>query len=177
MNYTLNFALNLKKEGEHIVYDKENFIQEARISVPDIVSILEKFLQPPFQSVGIVDKPESQKVQSADGFSREKVQGEVKASNENLISQLPLQGLSGQAYYCQIKDLDKAKIKEITSDLSNYLQESISKLNSDNFLADETGNVASGIKQVMEIRNYLALHLKKPDNKKYKKGYLFIMQI
>lgn len=177
MEYTLNFALELKRDGEYIIYPEKFADQPIPISVPEIVTILEKFIKQSFQLAGIVEKPESQKVQSADDLSAEKVQGEVKAGNENLISQSPLKGLSGQAYYCQFKDLDQPKIKEITSDLSNYLQESISKINSNNFLVDETGDLVSAIKQVMEIRNYLAIYLKKPPNKTYKNGYFFIMQI
>lgn len=178
MTYTLNFALNLNKEGEYIIYDPEQFADKPiPISVPEIITILDGFIEQSCQKAGILDNPGSQKVQSDDDLSEEKVQGAVQAVHESLIPQSPLRGLSGQAYYCQVKDLDPTQIKGITSDLSTYLQETISKLNSDNFLADETSFLLSGIKEAIDIRNYLVIYVNNPQKKIYKNGYLFIMSI
>ncbi|MCT7973961.1 hypothetical protein [Laspinema olomoucense] len=176
MTYTLNFALNLNKEGENIIYDSEQFAdQPIQISVPQIITILERFIGKPFHRAGLIENRKSEKVQIKDAFSEKKVQDEVKAINENLIAKSSLKGLSGQAYYCQIKELDTQKINEITSDLSNYLQESISSINSENFLADETSVLISALKEVVEIRNYLARYFKKAPNKMYRNGYFVII--
>jgi hypothetical protein len=178
MTYTLNFALNLNIEGENIIYDPEQFTdQPIPISVPEIITILERFIEKSFHRAGLLENRRSEKVQIADALSEEKVQDEVKAVNENLIARSPLKGLSGHAYYCQIKELDTQKIKKITSDLINYMHESLSNINSDNFLADETSVLVSALKEVVEIRNYLAMYFKNPPKKMYQNGYFIIILI
>ncbi|MCT7959375.1 hypothetical protein NG791_01545 [Laspinema sp. D1] len=177
MKYTLNFALELKKDGEYIIYPDKWAGQPIPISNSEIIAILENFIKPSFPIAGIIEKPESPKIQSADAISDEKVQGEVQTVNENLSPQSPLKGLSGQAYYFQIKDLDDQKIQKITIDLSKYLKNCASKINSKNFFLDETTDLILGIKEVLEIRTYLAFFAKKPPNEICKNGYFFIMQI
>ncbi|WP_254565009.1 hypothetical protein [Oscillatoria sp. HE19RPO] len=176
MTYTLNFALKLKKEGEYIVYDKESFTQGAiLISVPELVTIFEKFIQQSFETTGLLEQPLPE-VQDANPDQEEKVQGEVKELERQSSQKSPIKSLSGQVYYCQSQKLkDSQSFQEFTNDLVQYINSSLSKINADNFLKYDTNNLVSGIKEVFDLKNYLIVYIM-TSKKQYKEGYLYVME-
>lgn len=177
MTYLLNFALKLKKKGEHIVYDQESFTQQAiGISVPDIVTIFDKFIQQSFETSGLVEQPPS-KVQDANPHQEEKVQGKATVFEDKSRQKLPIQSLSGQIYYCQTKKLkDTEAFQKLKNDLTEYLHKSISIISSDNLLKEETNIFISGIKEVLEVRDYLVTYTTASSMKQYQEGYLYVMK-
>ncbi|MCT7994079.1 hypothetical protein [Laspinema olomoucense] len=177
MTYNLNFAIKFKKEGEYIVYDRDSFTQGAiRISVPDIVTIFDKFIQQSFETTGLLDQPPS-KVKDANLHQEEKVQGKVTVFEEQSVPKTTIQSLSGEVYYCQTKKIkDTIAFQEFKNDLAEYLHKSLSRINSDNLLKEETNVFISGIKEVLEVRNYLVTYTTNSSKKQYKEGYLYVMK-
>lgn len=208
MSYLLYCASNISKEHGHIVYNPKEFTDNPiTVNVPELVNILEEFInQPPFENAALVEKssqvenlkpkgsrekpsspeesvPDSTDVKgsSVDAKNEEKTvpenaSGNQQQSREKLDPTSPsLQSLSGgTVFYCQVKELDKKRLQEFACKLIAYLKKSVSAMSeAENFLSREIVNEPSGIKQVIDIRNYLVRYAQS-ENKSYQKGYLYI---
>lgn len=178
MKYTLNFSLGLKKEGSHIVYDPEKFAgKPVEISVPDVVKILESFIQS-FEQVGIVEQTLPKSIQSQE---KEKNgtdnSSDKQISEQKSLAKFPdLKSLAGKAYICKSKELDETVLNQFCTELTEYLQVCCSNFSPKNFLSEENGLYVSGLKEVLELRNYLARYTSS-NKKNYQNGYLYIMAV
>lgn len=173
MKYTLNFALKLEQDNSSIVYNSEGFTEKPiPISVPEIVTIFEHFIET-FDEVGIIEKPNT-KIPIRGENKGTKVDHKEKLSDSKSVTlDPPLKGLSGKAYICKSKELDEAILEKFYTDLIEYFQICCSKISPDNFLSEEINSDISGLREVIELRNYLAKYTKSKQ-KKYQDGYLYI---
>lgn len=176
MKYTLNFSLKLDRDDHHcIVYDKGGFTENPiAISIPEIVKALEHFIKV-FEEVGVIEEPSSK---NGSAHTKKKANEGDIAQEESVDSMQTtksnvLKGISGKAYIRQSKELNEKALEKICSDLTSYFQECCSKISTGNFLSDDKNLYISGIKEAIEIRNYLA---KYTGSKKesYQNGYLYI---
>ncbi|MGL4379282.1 MAG: hypothetical protein ACRCT1_22785 [Microcoleaceae cyanobacterium] len=177
MKYLLYFSLELKKEGSDIVYDQEKFAEEPiAISVPDVVSIFESFIAS-FEEVGIFEKSSPTTIQNREKNATDHADVREPLSEQKSINtSSTLKGLSGKAYICQSKELDEKILHEFCTRLTEYLQICCSQFSPDTFLLPENGLYISGMREVIELRNYLAKYTRS-SKKIYQQGYLYIMVI
>ncbi|WP_416666786.1 hypothetical protein [Egbenema bharatensis] len=176
MKYTLNFSLKLDRDDHHcIVYDKGGFTENPiAISIPEIVKALEHFITV-FEEVGVVEEPSSKN----DSAHTKKKANEGDIGQKESVDSMQtakstvLKGISGKAYICQSKELNEEALARICSDLTSYFQECYSKISTENFLSDDNNSYISGIREVLEIRNYLAKYTRSK-KKSYQNGYLYI---
>lgn len=172
MKYTLNFLLKLERDDSFIVYEQESFAESPiMISVPSVVKILEHFMEK-FETVGIVDKSKI-KVESNSK--------DISANNEQNTSTLgvaiqphSLVGLSGEAYICESKKIDKDILSQFCNELTKYLHECCSHISTESFLSTEVSLDISGLREILEVRNYLAKYVNS-NKKSYQNGYIYIM--
>ena len=159
MKYTLNFSLKLEKRDSYIVYNPEAFAETPiSISVPDVVKIFEHFIKT-FEEVGITEQPANNTI----------------PSEEKTKDTTALTGLSATAYICQVQQLNKTALTKFCTELTEYLQKCCSEI-SKSFLSEEVNVSISGLREVIEIRNYLA-KFTKSEKKAYQNGYLYIMVV
>lgn len=178
MKYTLNFSLKLERHDSFIVYNSEAFTENPiQISVPDVVKLFEQFIET-FEEVGIIDQLAIKTIPSED-----KPQGTTVADQEKLFDSksvtrsTALIGLSGKARICKSKDLDEAVIKQFCTELTKYLQICCSKISDqDKFLSEEINLYISGLREVIELRNYLTKYTRSK-KKAYQNGYLYVSVI
>lgn len=177
MKYTLNFSVELTKEGSHILYDPEKFADTPMaISVPDVVKIVESFIKS-FEEVGIIEKALPKSIQNQEKNGIDNSSEREQLSEQNSINISPaLRSLSGKAYICKSKELNETVLNQFCTQLTEYLQMCCSKFSPDTFLSEENGLYVSGLKEVLELRNYLAKYTRS-HKKNYQNGYLYIMVI
>lgn len=178
MKYILNFSLGLTKEGSHIIYEPEKFSEKPiAISVPDVVEIFKSFIQS-FEEVGIIDKASPPSIQSKDKKDTDNPSNQEQLSEQKLITtSSALKGLSGQAYICKSKELDETALNQFCIQLTEYLQICCSKFSSpESFLSEENNLYVSGLREVFELRNYLARYTRS-HKKSYQNGYLYVMVV
>lgn len=178
MKYTINFSLKLKKEGSYIVYDTEKFAEKPiEISVPDVVKILESFIKS-FEQVGILEQASPKSIQSQE---KEK-NGTDTPGDRQLSEQKPittstdLKGLSGKAYICKSKELDETVLNQFCTELTEYIKMCCLNFSPENLLSEQNGLYVSGLREVLELRNYLARYTRS-NKKNYQNGYLYIMAV
>lgn len=152
MKYNLSFSLDLKQDEQaNVIYDPESFIENPiSISVPDIISSFEDFIQS-FDHVGLVEQNPSNSLRK-------------------------LQGLSGDVYFCRAKELDKTALEKLCEDLVHYFKKFNLSLSSEKFLDSEVSPQFSGLQEVIALRNYLARYAKSA-KKMYKNGYVYVTPI
>ncbi|MEH2274488.1 MAG: hypothetical protein V7K40_06675 [Nostoc sp.] len=176
MKYNLNFSLKLKKDGSYIIYNPEDFVEKPiSISVPDVVKLFEHFIET-FEEVGIVEQASTRSIQSdkkkeADNVSSKEQPFEQKSATTSAS----LKGLSGTVYICKSKELDEAVLNQFCTELTEYLQVFCSKLAPENFLSEESSLSFSGLREVFEIRNYLAKYTKSTKSP-YQEGYIAVFK-
>lgn len=159
MTYTLNFSLTLEKHHSYIVYNREAFAETPiSISVPDVVKIFEHFIKT-FEEVGITEQPANN----------------TTPSEEKTKDTTALTGLSAKAYICQVQQLNETALTKFCTELTEYLQKCCSEI-SKSFLSEEVNLSISGLREVIELRNYLA-KFTQSKKKAYKNGYLYIMVV
>lgn len=177
MTYTLNFSLEINKQGSYIIYDPDKFAEKPiAISVPNVVKIFESFIKS-FEEVGILEDTSSKSIQSQAENSTDHRDDQKQLSEQKSITTSPtLKGLSGKAYICKSKELDKTVLSQFCTELTQYLQICCSKFSPEKFLSEENNLYVSGLREVLELRNYLAKYTK--SNKKiYQNGYLYVMVV
>ena len=177
MKYTLNFALKLEeKDDSLIVYDPKEFAEKPiSISVPEVVTILEHFIKKSFKEVGILEKASNISSQGKEKNGTDKVNAQEQLSKQKSITKFPdLKGLSGRAYIRKSKELNETTLNEFCTELTNYLQKCCLKISQNNFLSEEIGSDISGLREVLELRNYLANYTRS-NKEAYQNGYLYIM--
>ena len=175
MKYTLNFSLKLDRQEHCVVYNQEEFTESPiAISVPEVVKSFDRFVES-FEEVGIVEKPSDKHESTStkekaneNNFAQEQSIDSTQTSKSN-----PLKAISGKAYICQSKELNEEMLDQICTDLTKYLQECCSQFTNDNFLSEDNNLYISGLREVLEVRNYLARYTRSK-KKTYQKGYLYI---
>ncbi|MEH2240035.1 hypothetical protein [Nostoc sp.] len=176
MKYTLNFSLKLEKNGSHIIYNPEDFVEKPiLISVPDVVKLFEDFIET-FEEVGIVEQASTRSIQSKKKETDNVSSQEQPSEQKSAATSAPLKGLSGRVSICKSKELGEAVLNQFCTELTKYLQESCSKLAPENFLSEESSLSFSGLREVFEIRNYLAKYTKSA-KKNYQEGYIAVFII
>lgn len=154
MKYLLNFALQLEMCHAQVVYHPANFAESPiLISVPDIVQSFETFLET-FCRVGIAES----------------------ATGDQGHNTSPLQGLAGEAYICQTRKLDQPGLRQFCLQLVQYFKQGYSTLATENFLECENNLYLSGLREAIELRNYLVRYTRTP-RKVYRNGYLFVVVV
>lgn len=157
MKYTLNFSWELEKHNSCITYNPEAFDERPiLISVPDVVKIFNHFIET-FEEVGISEQPANKTI----------------PSEEKTKDTTTLTGLSARAYICQVQKLNETVLTKFCTELTEYFQMCCSEI-SKSFLSEEVNLSISGLREVIEIRNYLAKYTKSK-KKAYQNGYLYIM--
>lgn len=172
MTYYLYFSLVIERRESCVVYNSESFTDKPiQISVPDVVKIVEKFIQQ-FEKVGIIDKPTNQTISSKN--KKDIVNNQEKESETiSLQDSKPLHGLSGNAYIYKLESLPKDKLDLLCNELVEYIKKCSSNICQCHFLAEQVNLDISGLKEVIEIRNYLSMYTKSK-RKDYHNGYLYI---
>jgi hypothetical protein len=156
MTYTLNFSLNLERQGSSIIYNSEEFVEKPIfISVPDVVKILEHWIEG-FEQVGVIEMSQRQ-TEFSKGAS-------------------PLVGLSAKAYICKSQDLNDKELSQLCIEITEYLQNRCSVISSENILSEEVGLYISGLREIIELRNYLTRYINSR-KKMYQNGYVYIMSV
>lgn len=159
MKYTLNFSLTLEKRHSYIVYNPEAFAETPiSISVPDVVKIFEHFIKT-FELLGITEQPANNTI----------------PTEEKTKDTTALTGLSAKAYICQVQQLNETALTKFCTELTEYLQKCCSEI-SRSFLSEEVNLSISGLREVIELRNYLARYTKSK-KKAYQNGFLYIMVV
>ena len=159
MKYTLNFSLKLQKNNSFIVYNREAFAETPiSISVPDVVKIFDHFIET-FEKVGITEQPANNTI----------------PSEEKTKDTTALTGLSATAYICQVQQLNQTALTKFCTELTEYLQKCCSEI-SKSFLSEEVNLSIAGLREIIELRNYLARYTKSK-KKAYQNGYLYIMVV
>ncbi|MGB8686645.1 MAG: hypothetical protein WCD53_04820 [Microcoleus sp.] len=157
MKYTLNFSLKLEMLNSCIVYNPEAFAETPiSISVPDVVKIFEHFIKT-FKEFGITEQPANNTIPS-----------EEKTKDTTAVT-----GLSAKAYICHVPELDDTVLTKFCTELTEYLQKCCSEISKD-FLSEKVNVSISGLREVIELRNYLARYTQS-EKKAYQNGYLYIM--
>jgi hypothetical protein len=177
MKYNLNFSSNLKWHEQCVIYDEKEFTEKPiQISVPDIVKLVEHFLEA-FKEVAITEQ-----LTSHSTLNEEKPREENPAQENSLTDSKPtikltaLREVAAKAYICKSKDLDKEALEQFCSDLTKYFQAGCSQISSENLLSEEVNLYIAGLREVLEIRNYLAKYTKSK-KKNYQNGYLYIVSL
>jgi len=160
MKYTLNFSLKLQKNNSFIVYNPEAFAEKTpiSISVPDVVKIFDHFIET-FEKVGITEQSANKTI----------------PSEEKTKDTTALTGLSATAYICQVQQLNQTALTKFCTELTEYLQKCCSDI-SKSFLSEEVNLSIAGLREIIELRNYLARYTKSK-KKAYQNGYLYIMVV
>jgi hypothetical protein len=151
MKYTLNFSLGLDRQDAYVIYNSERFTESPiLISIPEIVDSFEHFLRA-FEAVNSV---------------------ESGALNQVAVS-ADLNRFADTAYICQSRALNEAALDRFCADLTNYFQHCCLRVPAEGLLAEETNLYVSGLREVIELRNYLAKYTRSP-KKIYQNGYLYV---
>jgi len=179
MSYTLNFSRKLKKDGAEVIYDPKEFDdQPIRIKVPDVVKLFQEFIKN-FEKAGLVDQSSQKDVQSDETKIDENVNvGNVVAGETKSPATTTggLKALSGEVYYCQVKELNPEAMTQFCTGLTEYMKKSFFNMTPENFLSEDTHGLVSGIKEVLEVRNYLVRYTQS-HKKSIQNGYLYVMRI
>jgi hypothetical protein len=179
MSYTLNFSRKLKKDGTEVIYDPEGFDdQPIRISVPDVVKLFEEFIKN-FEKAGLVEQSSQKDVQSDETKIYENVKSSNAVAGETkspATATGALKALSGEVYYCQVKKINTEALTQLVTGLTEYMKKSFFKMTPENFLSEDTHVLVSGIKEVLEVRNYLVRYTQS-DKKYIQNGYLYVMRL
>lgn len=177
MKYNLNFSSNLKRHEQCVIYDEKEFTEKPiQISVPEIVKLVEHFLEA-FEEVAITEQ-----LTSYPTLNEEKSKEDSPAQENSLVGSKPTikltapRGVATKAYICRSKDLDKKALEQFCSDLARYFQVGCSQISSENLLSEEVNIYIAGLTEVLEIRNYLARYTKSK-KKNYQNGYLYIASL
>lgn len=177
MKYNLNFSSNLKRHEQCVIYNEKEFTEKPiQISVPEIVKLVEHFLET-FEEVAITEQLTSHSTLNGEKSKEESpAQEDSLADSKPAIKPTGLRGIAAKAYICRSKDLDKKALEQFCSDLTRYFQAGCSQISSENFLSEEVSIYIAGLREVLEIRNYLAKYTKSK-KKNYQNGYLYIVSL
>ncbi|PZO36438.1 MAG: hypothetical protein DCF17_17320 [Shackletoniella antarctica] len=177
MKYNLNFSLNLERHEHCVIYNEKEFTEKPiQISVPDIVELVEQFLKS-FEEVAITEQLTSSPTPSKEKFKEESsAQGKPLIDSKSGIKPNSLRVVAAKAYICQSKDLDKKVLEQFCSDLTKYVQDGCSQISPENFLSEQVNLYVAGLREVLEIRNYLARYTKSK-KKNYQNGYLYVVNL
>lgn len=183
MSYHLLFALKLEQQDSQVFYDPEAFVgKPVVISVPEVEEIV-AHLTSQLQLVAVVEKEVAKKDKN---LKRVKFDSESEVvSNPSLIekdldqSATVLRSVAAEAYICKADDLKKKGIlSQMSSKIADYLTKSYSEISSKDLLEEDLTPVFSGLKEVIDLRNYLLTFVENSGNKKmYREGYTYIMII
>lgn len=170
--YYLNFALKIQWLGEtSIAYTPESFAEASiLISYPEIVEMVQYFSQT-FQKVGVVEA------------QAEVIKNEAKTStasgNSSLTATLTkldnkLSSVSDTAFICQQKSVNQESLLTLCACLTGYIQESAKVLTKENILSKEQDLIFSGLREAIELRNYLGRYTTN-SKKIYQSGYFYFL--
>lgn len=175
MTYYLHFSLKIDRRDSCVVYNPERFAgNPIPISVPDVVKIIENFIQQ-FEKVGIIEEHNNQTISI-----KNKNQKNIASNQENerelssIQAPKPLYGLSGHVYICKLESLQKDKLDLLCTELVEYIKKCSSDISQYHFLSEQVNLDISGLKEVIEIRNYLSMYTQ-TKKKQYQNGYFYIM--
>ncbi|WP_445626209.1 hypothetical protein [Nostoc sp. DSM 114167] len=181
MSYHLIFALNLEQQGSQIFYNPEAFVgNPVVISVPEVKKLID-YLIPKLKLVAVVEK-EAAKITSK---GKKPSTDKTKISESNLDSEqdksqtnIFLREVTAEAYVGKVKDLDKIYLEELCTGIATYLTNNVSKISAETLLSMEINPIFSGLREIIDLRNYLLNFVKNPnDKKKYREGYIYIMNV
>lgn len=173
MIYSLRFAHTLRKEGSTIVEDPDVFIVgPVRISMPEVAAMVQRFIGD-FEPMGIV---ESGNIVNNDAKPVEEVFSNINGSSAKDFAKnktTSLKSLQGKAFVRQKEKIDPATLKTLRAELVEYLARSTSDLSENNLLSEDTDLLTSGIREALELRNYLRSWVGN-QKKIYKEGYVYV---
>ncbi|MEH2418744.1 hypothetical protein [Nostoc sp.] len=181
MSYHLLFALNLEQQGSQIFYNPEAFVgNPVVISVPEVKELIDCFI-PKLELVAVVEKEAAKKNSKV----KKPNSDETKISESNLDSEQDksqtntlLREVAAEAYVRKVKDLDKTSLEELCTGIATYLTNNVSKISAETLLLMKIDPVFSGLREIIDLRNYLLNFVKNPNNKNiYQKGYIYIMNV
>ncbi|MEH1943128.1 MAG: hypothetical protein V7L01_23305 [Nostoc sp.] len=181
MSYHLLFALNLEQQDSQIFYNPEAFVgNPVVISVPEVKKLIDCFI-PNLELVAVVEKEAAKKTSKGKKSNSD----ETKISESNLDSEpyksktnTLLREVAAEAYVRKVKDLDKTSLEELCSGIAIYLTNNVTKISAESLLSMEINPVFSGLREIIDLRNYLLNFVKNPNKKKiYREGYIYIMNV
>jgi hypothetical protein len=165
MKYLLYFSLSINRQGSCIIFDPAQFTEQPiSLSIPELIKIFTDWIGK-FEEVGIIESPKDDK----------KI---YKNNKQHLSSNLTdshksLKGISGKAYVCKLETLKSEDLELFCDELARYWQECCSKISLENFLVEENNLYLAGLREVIEIRNYIVKYIKSKQ-KIIKNGYIYI---
>jgi hypothetical protein len=183
MSYYLLFALKLEQHNSQVFYDPEVFVDyPINISVPEVKELVSHFI-PVLETVAVVERKLPQKDKENAESNEEQKTGAIHLAldqNENRIK-VPLSPVTAEAHVCGVKDLDtseRSAFNTLCSEITAYLAESVSKISAKNLLEVELSPIFSGLREAIDLRNYLLNYIENPSKSKiYQKGFIYIMDI
>lgn len=181
MKYYLNFVLGLEQEGSNVIYNPGDFEEKpVAISSPEIVKMIENFVSN-FKKVAIVESPTVKKEKKPDIVDIQDSKPEATPDDKNEShkyeddkSAINLRVVSGQAYICQKQNIQESSIEKLCEELVDYLKKCLSQLQKEKILSEELNSEFAGMREALELRNYLARFVKSK-KKIYKSGYIYII--
>lgn len=179
MKYHLLFALKLKREESPVIYNPNDFEgNPVAVSYPAITSIISNFVVD-FDLLPIVEPNPLKKPTSKKASNSNKTNGETANKIEHSKDGIeqnpsPLGGVAGTAYICKLKNLNKPSLDRLCSEIATYLKDCISEISPDKILSSELASDFAGIREAVELRNYLSnwVEDKRP---MYQNGYIYII--
>lgn len=185
MSYHLLFSLRLEQQSSQVFYDPEAFVgHPIVISVPDVEELVSHFISA-LETVAIVEKETpkknaSTKLKGTEDLEKPRIIDVNNSSvntdlNETIVTLRPI---AAEAYIRKVQDLDKSAFNRLCSGIATYLSENLSKFSIDNLLEMELNPVFSGLREVIDLRNYLLTFVKNPNNRKnYREGFIYIVVV
>jgi hypothetical protein len=175
MEYYLYFALNLRREDNNVVYDKEAFADEPiRLSNPEINNMIACFIKN-FDQVAIVEDKTTDTTKKVGLEKEEQLNQPDHDDNQSkvLITNF-LKPVSGEAFICSKENIDQDYLNELYQSIKKYMERAISQISKENdFLSLNLNPIFSSLKEIVDLRNYLQRFVIS-DNKIYRKGFLYI---
>lgn len=178
MKYTLNFSLKLDRQDHCVIYDKKGFTDNPiLISVPEVVKALDHFVES-FEEVGIIEASSNKHVSTStkQKANEGNIAQEQSANSTSATNYNALKGISGRAYICKSKELNEEGLNQICSELIRYFHDCCSQVSTECFLSVDINPYISGLREVIEVRNYLAKYTRSK-KKMYQNGYLYIASL
>ena len=179
MKYHLLFALKLRQEESGVIYNSEGFIDRpVPISIPEITNIIRDFVND-FNEVAIVEpktlkKPALKKASSSNENDSETAKKNEHSKNGIEQNTNLLRGVAGKAYICQLKELNKCSLDRLCFEIATYLKKCLSEISPDQILSSKLASNFAGIREAIELRNYLSSFVEEPSDM-YQNGYICII--
>jgi hypothetical protein len=182
MSYHFLFALELEQQNSQVFYNSEAFVgHPIVVSVPEVKELISQFILT-LNTVAVVEKETSQKGKETKGAKNNQpktADSSPLALEKNLNETYPTPKLvAAEAYICKVKDLDKVVLNKLCAGIATYLSGVLSKVSAENLLDMELSPVFSGLREVVDLRNYLLTFVENPNRKKkYQEGFIYVMSV